>query len=204
MEFTVEHRELRGKGSNRRLKLLGKNPGIIYGKEEPVKVSMRSDHVYRLIQSTGGSTKLLDLKIENQGNIEEKKVIIQDYQLTPWGGRIQHVDFREVDENTVLEVELPILISGKQSETVKAGGILQIIRYSIPVKSAVKNIPEEIEIDCSELGFGESIHVLDVNYPKGVEPVVKGRNYTIVTIGKEDAEKVAEETASEEESEENT
>lgn len=196
MEFTVQHREKSGKGVNRKLRAAGLNPGIIYGMGEEVMVSMRSDYAYRLIESLHGARKPLTLNIEKGGKTEAKQVIIQDYQTSNWGERLYHIDFREVSDDTVLHFEAPIVTKG-DSKGVKLGGILQIIRHSIPVTCAVKDIPEAIEIDITEMDFGDSIHVLDFEYPQGVKPIVTGRNFTLMTVtgagGSDEAEETTEE-----------
>lgn len=201
MEFTVQQREQSGKGVNRRLRAEGLNPGIIYGMGEEVMVSMRSDYAYRLIESLHGARKPLTLNIEKDGATTSRQVVIQDYQTSNWGERLYHIDFREVNDETILDVEMPIVAVG-QSKGVKLGGVLQVIRHTVPVRCAVKDIPEAIEVDITEMDFGDSIHVLDFEYPKGVKPLVTGRNFTLMTVtgtggGSDEAEETTEEEAEE-------
>jgi large subunit ribosomal protein L25 len=146
-----------------------------------------------------GATKVFSLTIESDGKSEEKQVILQDYQLSNWGHKLMHADFLEVTDDSQVTLEVPIKIVNEDiCPAVKEGGVLQVIRRSIPVKCAVKNIQEVIEIDVSELQFHESIHVLDLDYEEGVAPVVSGRNFTIITV----AGRIEEEVEEEEELEE--
>ena len=196
MNLTVQHRENTGKGFNRRLRQMGSTPGVVYGKEEPLNVSMTTNSTIRFIRSMRGAKKIIDLEIESAEGKTNKTVILQDYQLTNLGSNLVHVDFLEVSEDSVVSFEIPIKLKNEaDSPALKTGGVIQIIRRSIPVRCVVKeipNLPDALEIDLIELEFGDSIHVLDIAYPDGVEPVVTGRNFTVVTVAGRAAEEVDE------------
>jgi large subunit ribosomal protein L25 len=193
MNFTVQLREKTGKGVNRRLRQDGLTPGVIYGIKDPQPVKMNADHALRFIRSMQGAKRVFNLAVESDGNTEEKKVILQDYQLSNWGNKLIHADFLEVTDDTVVSLEVPIVLKNEEDcPAVKEGGVIQVIRRSIPVRCAVKNIQESIEIDLKDLLFGQSVHVLDLDYEEGVEPVVFGRNFTIVTVaGRQDDDEAA-------------
>lgn len=195
MNFTVEQREDTGKGANRRLRQQGRTPGIVYGKQDPLKVSMRADSAIRFIKSMKGAKTVFELDVKTGENTETKKVILQDYQLSPWGEKLIHADFMEVTDQTQLSIEVPVrVLNEEECPAVKTGGgVIQVIRWTIPIKCKVKDIPEAIELDLIDLEFGDSIHVLDIDYPEGVKPVVYGRNFTILTTVGRPAEEEEEE-----------
>ena len=182
MEFIVQKRLATGKSANRKLKKAGMSPGNVYGLVEPLAVQMDSRKAYKLIHDTRGRHVALDLKIHSDGEAEEtRRVIIQDFQTGPYKKEIFHVDFREVNDDTELNLKVPIKIVG-ESHAVKLGGTLQVIRREIPIHCKAKYLPNEIEVDVTELNFGGSIHVLDIPYPEGSRPVVSGRNFTLITV----------------------
>jgi large subunit ribosomal protein L25 len=43
-------------------------------------------------------------------------------------------------------------------------------------------IPEEIEISIAAMNIGDSLHISAVTLPKGVEPAITDRDFTIATI----------------------
>lgn len=194
MNFTVQQRENTGKGYNRKLRREGLAPGIIYGKNEPVKVSMKADTTLRFLQTLKGVKTVIDLEIESPEGKTKKMVLLQDYQMATVGQKLVHVDFLEVDENTVISADIPITLANEEAcpAVKKSGGVIHVIRRAIPVRCKVKDIPEKVEIDLIDLEFGDSVHVLDVSYPDGVEPVVTGRNFTLVTVAGRAAEEVDE------------
>jgi len=205
MNFTVQQRELTGKGNNRKLRQDGNTPGIVYGKGDPLSVSMSSNKAHKFIHSLGGRKKLFSLEIEKDGKSSAIEALVQDYQVSNWGNHLLHVDFMEVTQDSIMTVEVPIEPTG-DSKAVKLGGTLNIIRRSVPVRCAVKDIPTKFIIDVKELLLGDSIHVLDIDYPEGVKPVVTGRNWTVITVSgkakEEEEEEVTEEVAEGEETEE--
>ena len=191
MNFTVKLRDKTGKGFNRKLRMDGSTPGVIYGIKDPQPVKMNTEKALRFIRSMQGATKVFNLAVESEAGTEEKKVILQDYQMSNWGQKLLHADFLEVTDDSLVSLEVPITIINEDiCPAIKEGGVIQVIRRSIPVKCAVKNIQEFIEIDLKDLQFGESIHVLDLDYKEGVEPVVYGRNFTIITVAGRQEEEV--------------
>jgi len=183
MNFTVQQREQTGKGYNRRLRSQGFTSGVVYGGEKPLLVSMKEDTALRFIKSQKGAKKVVDLVIESSSGNQQRSVIFQDYQMTAMGNHLMHVDFLEVTSDTILSIEVPIhIINDTNCPAIKDGGVIQVIRRSIPVKCSVKDVPEAIVVDLKDLKFGESVHVLDVPYPEGVKPVVHGRNFTLLTV----------------------
>ncbi len=193
MNFTVQLREKTGKEFNKKLRQSGLTPGVIYGIKDPLPVKMNADHALRFIRSMQGAKKVFNLAVESEGKTDERKVILQDYQMSNWGKKLLHADFLEVTDDTVVSLEVPIVLKNEEiCPAIKEGGVIQVIRRSIPVKCAVKNIQEFIEIDLKDLLFGESIHVLDLDYDEGVKPVVYGRNFTIVTVAGRQEEEVEE------------
>ncbi len=181
MEFTVQTRENKGKGANRRLRAMGLTPGIIYGAKETLMVQMRADYASRFLDKVGKNIVPVELTVEGGKKPVKKHVLVQAFQKSAWGDRLLHVDFLEVDDNSEIQVEIPIKPSD-DCAAVKLGAVVQTIRRTVPVTGKLKDIPSVLHLNIKDLGFGESFHVLDAEYPAGVKPVVSGRNWTILTI----------------------
>ena len=198
MNFSVQLREQTGKESNRKLRQNGLTPGIIYGISEPQPVSMDAYKALRFIRSMKGATNVVNLVIESDGKADEKKVIIQDYQTSNVGDKLLHADFLEVTDDSIVSMDVPIhVINDEDCPAVKTGGVLQIIRRTVPVRCKVKNIQDYIVVDLKDLEFGDSVHVLDLEYGEGVKPIVTGRNFTIITVAGRSVDEEAEEEGDE-------
>jgi len=61
------------------------------------------------------------------------------------------------------------------------GGLVEIIRHALEVTCRADRIPESIDVDCSGLEIGDSVHVEDLVLPEGVE-VLHDVNFTVLTI----------------------
>jgi large subunit ribosomal protein L25 len=91
-----------------------------------------------------------------------------------------HVDFYRVKEDTVIEVEVSVIFKGEEaSPGIKRGGILNVVRYDIEVKCPAGSIPD-------------SLHISEVDLPKGVTPSIDDRDFTIATIVSSRASKQAD------------
>jgi len=67
------------------------------------------------------------------------------------------------------------------SKGVEEGGILQIIRRELEVTCLPGDIPEQVEIDITDLDVGDSVHVEDINQEGKIE-IPYETNFTILTI----------------------
>jgi large subunit ribosomal protein L25 len=65
--------------------------------------------------------------------------------------------------------------------------MLQIIEREIEVLCLPQEMPDALELDVTELGIGDTLHVNDMALPAGVE-LPPGVNYTVVTVVSQKAE----------------
>ena len=91
-------------------------------------------------------------------------------------------------------------INENSCEGLKQGGVINIVRHDIEVKSPVNKIPEAFEVNLDGLQIGDSIHVSSIDIDKEVKLLVSDRDFTIATIAPPtvipvEEEKVETETA---------
>ena len=187
MEIKAVYRERRGTSASKKLRVAGLIPAVVYGAKTSFCVSVNEKDAKKLINSIGESYQQVSLIVDNDKKEEKIQVIIQDHQRSNIKNKLLHIDFREVNQDTALRINLPINIIGV-AQGVKLGGVMQIIRREIPVVCKVKDLVDQIDVDVSELSFGGSIHVLDIPYPNGIKPIVTGRNFTLITLSGKSAE----------------
>lgn len=99
--------------------------------------------------------------------IDEKihKCILKDIQFHPVSDKILHIDFLNVDESKPVAIEIPVEITG-HSEGVKQGGKLQVLSRKLKVSALIKDLPDELMVDITNLQLGKSISVSDLSYDK--------------------------------------
>lgn len=172
-------RKDQGKGASRALRREGKVPAIIYGKgQEPISVAMYLKEVAMEYARGRFRSRIVEINLDGK----TVKALPKDIQFNPVTDVIEHVDFIKVDAGTTLRVMVPVKITGQEkSMGIKRGGVLNIVRHEIEFFCAPDSIPTVIELNIQALDIGASVHIKDMELPKGITPVIK-RNFTVATI----------------------
>jgi large subunit ribosomal protein L25 len=158
-----------GKGVARRLRAAGRIPGICYGRgEASVPVSVDSTALRGLLEgSDAGINTVIHLRAKGSP-IDGKMVLVRELQRDPVRGAFVHADFYAVDVKQVVEVKVPIRLTGK-ARGIDLGGIVDHALRELELACLPLAIPREITVDVSELDIGSSLHVRDLVLPEGVE-----------------------------------
>ena len=188
-------REETGTGNAREARRNGVVPGIIYGgDQEPVSVGIKYNEVLKAINSGQFLSNMIELSHDGK----QQKVLTKDVQFHPVSDKPIHVDFFRVTAKTIIDVNVSAVFVGEDvSPGMKQGGALNVVRYNIEVKCPAGAIPDSIEVDISGMEIGDSIHLSEVNLPKGVTPGITDRDVTIATIVASRTSKTADEEAAE-------
>ena len=182
MNLEVAVRQEKGRRVAKRLRREGVTPGVMYGLKEPVSLQMDTHTTNRLFVALHGSGRMITLKISgDKGAAKEHKVLIKEVQTRAVGDEILHVDFQEVDVTKTVSVSVPVRPIGK-SEGERLGGILQAILHEVQVECLPTEIPEFLEADVAKLDMGHSLHVSDLNLPKGVKALTSEEETLFVVI----------------------
>jgi len=194
IDLKANLRKETGKGPSRRYRKKGLIPAVFYGPEiGSIPLVVNQTEFKKAIKGKWGENVLVNLTLEEKQESEPQIALIRDIQIDPVKQKIIHIDFQKIALEKKIEISVPIELFGK-AEGVKAGGVLQQIERELEIKCMPLQIPERIEVDVTNLGIGESIHVKDISLGKDVEILSSGEK-TIVTIL---SPKVEEEKAEEE------
>ena len=191
-----------GKGAAKATRRKGNVPGIIYSaNKKPVMITVLAVNVRKCFKQSKTAQVFVNLTIS--GDSTTKYVtMVKEYQMDPVSRELLHVDMFEISMDKKILVKVPIVTSGK-SVGVEYGGTLQIIRRELDVLCKPKDVPENIELDVTELGIGSSIHVDEVKLEGDMEIAFDG-NFTVLTVVAPKAEEVDEEEEEEIEDDEET
>jgi large subunit ribosomal protein L25 len=164
--LSAELRSGTGKGVNRKLRVAGKIPAVVYGKgRDAQSVTLDPKALETLLHKSGaGLNTLIDLAVGGRTDT----VLVKELQRHPVHGQYLHVDFFQVDLTQKITVSIPIHFTGK-ARGVEFGGILDHPLRELEVECLPRAIPEFVEVDVSALEIGQSIHVSDLRLPEGVE-----------------------------------
>jgi large subunit ribosomal protein L25 len=133
-----------------------KVPAVIYGGKENVHFTVNEVKFNKIINTP--EVYFIDLDVDGT----KFKAIIKDVQFHPVTDRVLHIDFLEVDEKKSLTIRIPISLVGR-SKGVANGGTLKNPIKMIRVSGLPSAIPENVEIDLTQLKIGDSIKVGDLN-----------------------------------------
>ncbi len=166
-QLVVERREATGKGVARKLRAAGRIPAVLYGQgTAPLPLSLDPIALDRqLHRSESGANTLFDLVGEG---LAEKVVLVKAVQRDPVRGEPLHADLYEVNLAQTVEVEIPLHVVGTAKGVALSGGILDHALRSLSIECLPRAIPDEIQVDVSELDVGEVLHVRDLPLPEGV------------------------------------
>ena len=98
---------------------------------------------------------------------EAHKAVIKELQFHPTTDALLHIDFFEVNETKPITIGIPVKLSG-YAQGVRDGGRLSQAVRKLNVTAPYKQIPEELEIDVTELKLGKAIKVAELNF-EGLE-----------------------------------
>jgi len=182
IEISARKREAQGTGASRRLRRSGRVPGIVYGGEKGA-VNLEFDHkeLHQHLTNEKFHASILTLNLE--GSAEE--VLLRAFNMHPWKGRVQHVDFQRIAKDRKIHMKVPLhFVNAEISPGVKEqGGVPNHVVNELDVSCLPDDLPEFIEVDMSHLTIGHSIHVKELKLPKGVEAVIhRGENPAVATI----------------------
>ena len=156
---SAEKRTETGKNVNRRLRVAGRIPGVVYGgKGEPMAVAVSPKEIGAVLRSASGENTLFDLDLGGS----RRKVILKEYQVEPIKGRLLHADFYEVALDKLLEVKVHVEITGTPVGVKVQGGILDFVTRELEIECLPTDIPEKITLDVSGLELGKHIRVSDL------------------------------------------
>jgi large subunit ribosomal protein L25 len=152
-------RENLGKTANKQVRATENIPCVLYGENTNINFSVNEKELKEVVYTP--NVYLINLDIENK-KYEAK---IQEIQFHPVTDLPIHVDFLLVNDSKKITIELPVRVHGN-SVGVREGGKLSQELRKLRVKGLVKDLPDEISIDISDLGLGKSLRVGDLKVDK--------------------------------------
>ncbi len=167
-------------GSTNSLLIKGMVPGIIYGKgSDPKKIALE-DKILKKLMGTGSFySTILDIDID--GKIE--KILPKQLQYHPVSDKLIHFDFLRVQENTKVNVEIPVeFLNQDKCPGLKKGGVLNTVRRLVELTCNANNIPSKLEFDLIESEIGDAVKISNIELPEGVSPTISDRDFVIATL----------------------
>ena len=133
---------------------------MLYGGDgkEATPISVEPKALLKILHSESGANTLISLTLGGA----DAKVLVKEYQLDPVTHQVLHADFYRVAMDRLLQVTIPVTVKGEPKGVKQQGGILEFIRREIEIECFPADIPENVEIDVSELMLHQGVRVRDL------------------------------------------
>ena len=182
MKFVAFERAKQGTGASRRLRNTGKTPGIVYGGEgQPQLIELDHNALWHALKKEAFHSSILEMELAGKTS----KVLLRDVQYHPFKQLVLHVDFQRVDATTKLHMKVPLhYVKADESQAVKFEAcVVNHVMSELDISCLPGDLPEFIEVDLSGLKKGTSLHLDDIQLPKGVTAVTHGKkNPVLVSV----------------------
>jgi large subunit ribosomal protein L25 len=157
-----------GTGLVRRLRNEGEVPAVLYGAgKENLSIAVNHDLLFHSLDKEEFHSAIIT--IDTDGTKEQ--AILRSVQRHPHKIKILHADFQRVDDRKPITMSLPIHFMGEEDCIgVKAdSGMISHLMNEVEVTCLPKDLPENIQLDVTNLHLGESLHLSDITLPEGVQ-----------------------------------
>ena len=153
-------RENVGKKDAKKHRREGNIPCVIYGGENQIHFYTNEIKFDKIIFTP--DVFLITIDIDGK----EYQTILQEVQYHPVTDKVLHADFLELVEGKEFTVGIPVNLTGI-SAGVMAGGQLIKKMHKVRLKGLVENMPEQVDVDITDLTIGNSIKIKDLDI-KGI------------------------------------
>ncbi len=181
-EITVRAvlREGRGKNDARRARRDGQVPVTIYGGEGETVAALASlKDLAALLRSDSGRNTIFTLDVEGVGANE---VMFADRQIDPVRSRLNHADFKPLVKGEKIEATVRLRLIGEPIGVREQSGVLEQILRNVEIRCEPRDIPEVIEVDVTNLGVHEVLHISDIPVDEKIE-ILEDAHAVIATVG---------------------
>lgn len=167
LRLEVQPRSETGKGAARSVRRSGMIPGVLYGQaKETVSIKIDRRKLRNLLKTEGVETSLINLELPGQ---EQETTMIKKIQRDPVSREILHTDLLRISLDEEITTTVPIVTIGQPVGVEESGGVEEFPLRELQIRCLPTEIPENIEVDVSELEIGDMIQVSDLKIPEGIE-----------------------------------
>src|SRR5919106_4270667 len=160
-------REGRGKNDARRTRRAGLVPITVYGGgAETVSAVAQLSDLAAILRSEAGRNTIFTIEVEGVGASE---VMFHDRQIDPVKGRLIHADLTRLVKGQKIEVTVPLHLVGEPVGVREEEGVLEQIMRELEIRCEPREIPDAIDVDVSNLGVHDVLHVSDIPVGENIE-----------------------------------
>jgi len=157
ISINAERRTELGKKSTRDLRKADHVPCVMYGGAEVIHFHAHENDFRHIVYTP--NAYIIEVKI----NGDVHKAVMQELQFHPVTDKLNHIDFVEVFDDRPVTVEMPIRLVGI-AIGIKDGGKPRLRRRVLKVRGLIKNLPDALDIDITNVAIGDVVKIGDLSY----------------------------------------
>src|ERR1041384_576724 len=183
-------RDGRGKNDARRARRNGQVPVTIYGGAgEAVAALAQLSDLAAILRSDTGRNTIFTVEVEG---VEATEVMFAGRQIDPVRSRLIHADFKRLVKGEKIDATVPLRLVGEPIGVREEAGVLEQIIREIEIRCQPRDIPEHLDVDVTNLGVHQVLHVSDIPATAAVATLAE-RDTVIATVSvvKEEVVEVA-------------
>ena len=165
-KIKANKREIFGKNASRRLRREGMIPAVIYGaREVTVSLNLKKQEIFKILRAETGENTIFQISFDS----EMRDAMIKELQRDPVTDEILHADFIQITMDKTIRISVPVITVGEAVGVKTEGGFIDLMTREVELECLPKHIPENIEVDISDLHLHQSFKVEDIAPVEGVE-----------------------------------
>ena len=192
LTLAIEPRTGAGSTKSNALRHAGKVPGVLYGHgSEPQSVAFEAKAFEDLVHH-GALSTLITLTMDGK---KADTALIRQVQRDPITRKVVHADLQRVSANEEVRTKLQVVMVGVAIGVKEFGGVLDTINHELEIEGPANRIPDNLEVDVTNLGLHEHIVASDVKLPEGFKMITPA-DAIVVAVEPSKTEKQLEEPVS--------
>jgi large subunit ribosomal protein L25 len=178
--LTAETGRPTGSRAANRLRAAGRIPAVLYGHgTDPLPIAVEARSLRAALSGDAGLNALLNLELDGKPQLAMAK----DIQRHPVRNTVTHVDFLLVSRDEVITADVPIQVVGEAGAVNRNDGVVEQSLFSLTVHAKPGDLPNQIEVDISDMEIGDAIRVDDLDLPAGVHTDLDPETAIVVAQG---------------------
>lgn len=167
IQLSVDPRTVTGK-KVKALRRQGIIPAHLYGHgTESLALQAEKQTITGLLRRAGRNA-IIGLQINGEG--APRPVVLRGVQRDPVTDELMHIDFFQISLTEMLRAEVPLVLIGNAPAVAAYSGVLLQTLNQIAVQALPTDVPEQIEVDVSDLDtLDAALFVRDLSIPPNVE-----------------------------------
>lgn len=190
MKLVLNTRDSKGKNKVDKLRANGETPGVLYSKGEDAKLLSGLEKDLLKAFSEEGYSNIFEIEVDG----ETISVLFKEVQMHHIKNSMVHFDLYEVDMNTELTVEVPVILEGRDDIRVQPSSLIQVLN-EVEVTCLPKYLPSEAVVNVIDMQIGDVVTVADLDiYGNENIKIDLASEETVATLVEPTEEKEPEET----------